>query len=187
MEEYHRLYQRTGLVLSGAETPTIPLDEMLSQLKNNDRQNLNALTVLLFQYAKYLMISSSYDCTMPANLQGIWNGSYTPPWECKYTININTEMNYWMAEPCGLSECHEPLFRLIERLSENGKETARRLYGAKGFCAHHNTDLWVIRVRTEFLTPPPSGLWEAHGCRFIYTSIFFLHRMKYFWQSGRYR
>lgn len=143
MEEYHRLYQRTGLVLSGAETPTIPLDEMLSQLKNNDRQNLNTLTVLLFQYAKYLMISSSYDCTMPANLQGIWNGSYTPPWECKYTININTEMNYWMAEPCGLSECHEPLFQLIERLSENGKETARRLYGAKGFCAHHNTDLWA--------------------------------------------
>lgn len=143
LEEYRRLYGRTRLELEGAQTPALPLNEMLSRLKDGDCRDLNTLTALLFQYAKYLMISSSYDCQMPANLQGIWNGSYTPPWECKYTININTEMNYWMAEPCGLSECHEPLFRLIERLVENGRETARSLYGVKGFCAHHNTDLWA--------------------------------------------
>ncbi len=143
LEEYHRLYRRVRLELAGAQTPSLPLDQMLEKLRGGCEADLNTLTVLLFQYAKYLMISSSYDCVMPANLQGIWNGSYTPPWECKYTININTEMNYWMAEPMGLPECHRPLFRLIDRLAQSGRETARRLYGAQGFCAHHNTDLWA--------------------------------------------
>jgi alpha-L-fucosidase 2 len=100
------------------------------------------LVPLYFQFARYLLISSSRPGTLPANLQGIWNQSLNPPWESKFTININTEMNYWPAEVTNLSELHEPLFDLIDRAKENGRVVARKMYGAGGFVLHHNTDLW---------------------------------------------
>ena len=99
--------------------------------------------MLLYAFAKYLMVSSSYDSKLPANLQGIWNGEFVPPWQSEYTININCQMNYWMVEKCNLSECHLPLFDLIERMVEKGKVTAKTLYGCEGFVAHHNTGLWA--------------------------------------------
>jgi alpha-L-fucosidase 2 len=100
------------------------------------------LASLYFQYGRYLLIASSRPGTMPANLQGLWNESLNPPWESKYTININTEMNYWPAEVTNLSELHEPLFDLIDRAKEEGRHVARAMYGAGGFVLHHNTDLW---------------------------------------------
>lgn len=95
-----------------------------------------------FQFGRYLMIASSRPGSLPSNLQGIWNEDYAPAWGSKYTININLQMNYWPAEVCNLSECHEPLFDLLERMRENGRKTARTMYNCRGFMAHHNTDLW---------------------------------------------
>lgn len=96
-----------------------------------------------FNFGRYLLISSSRPGSLPANLQGIWNDSYNPAWGSKYTININTQMNYWPACSCGLSECLEPLFELIRRMRINGREVAKRMYGCRGFVAHHNTDIWA--------------------------------------------
>ena len=102
------------------------------------------MAALLFQYGRYLLISSSQPGGQPANLQGIWNHSVNAPWDSKYTININAEMNYWPAEVTNLSETHEPLFDMISDLSVTGKETAQVLYGADGWMAHHNTDIWRV-------------------------------------------
>ena len=99
-------------------------------------------TELFFNYGRYLLISSSRPGSLPANLQGIWNKDYLPMWGSKFTININTQMNYWPAEVCNLSECHLPLMDHIERMYENGKRTAQEMYGCRGFMAHHNTDIW---------------------------------------------
>jgi alpha-L-fucosidase 2 len=118
------------------------------------------LVPLYFQFGRYLLISSSRPGTMAANLQGIWNDSLAPPWESKYTININTEMNYWPAEVTNLSELHEPLFDLIDRAKEDGRHVARALYGAGGFVLHHNTDLWGDAVPID---QAGSGIWPMGG------------------------
>ncbi len=100
------------------------------------------LAALFFQYGRYLMIASSRPGGQPANLQGLWNDRLVPPWESKYTVNINTEMNYWLTEPCNLSECGQPLFDAVADLAQSGKSTAREHYGARGWVTHHNFDLW---------------------------------------------
>ena len=143
IREFHKLYNRMSLHINDTVTPELTTEKMLTKLKTGDTQNLDYLTLLLFHYARYLMISSSYNCTLPANLQGIWNGSFEPPWQSEFTININEEMNYWFVEKSNLPECHMPLFDLIDRLVENGKVTAKEIYGCRGFCAHHNTNLWA--------------------------------------------
>lgn len=112
------------------------------RVANFQQGNDPHLASLLFQYGRYLLISSSQPGGQPANLQGIWNGSTHAPWDSKYTININTEMNYWPAEVTNLSETHEPLFDMISELAVIGQETAKVLYGADGWMAHHNTDIW---------------------------------------------
>ena len=96
-----------------------------------------------FRFGRYLSIASSRPGSQAANLQGIWNEEMSPPWDSKYTININTEMNYWHAETCNLSECHIPFFDLLKRMHARGKETAEKMYGCRGFVAHHNTDIWA--------------------------------------------
>jgi alpha-L-fucosidase 2 len=108
------------------------------------------LVALLFDYGRYLLISSSRPGTLPATLQGIWNNELQPPWSSNYTLNINTEMNYWGAEAANLAECHEPLLDLVEALAERGRATARTLYGTRGWAAHHNSDAWAF-------TSPTSG------------------------------
>ena len=119
-----------------------------------------ALVALLVQFGRYLLICSSQPGGQPANLQGIWNRSMNPPWDSKYTVNINTEMNYWPAEVTNLSETHEPLFQLIKDLSESGRETARVLYGADGWVTHHNTDLWRVTSPIDFAA---AGMWPTGG------------------------
>ena len=108
-----------------------------------------ALEALYFQYGRYLLLASSRPGTQPANLQGIWNPYLQPPWFCDYTININTEMNYWPAEVCNLSECHEPLLTMLGELAESGARTARIHYGCRGWCAHHNVDLWRMSTPSD--------------------------------------
>ncbi|MDE7409957.1 MAG: glycoside hydrolase family 95 protein [Muribaculaceae bacterium] len=123
-----------------------------------------SLLALLFQYGRYLLISSSQPGGQAANLQGVWNESNHAPWDSKYTININAEMNYWPAEVTNLSECHQPLFDLIEDLSHTGAETAKTLYGADGWVAHHNTDAWRVCGpvdQARYGMWPNGGAWLA--------------------------
>lgn len=147
VEDYRSLYGRVELRLedcaetdSGASRDAVPTDERIARA--GEGRTDAGLFKLYFDFGRYLMISCSRKGTLPATLQGIWNKDMTPPWDSKYTININTEMNYWPAESCNLSECHEPLFELIKRMVPNGKRTAKEMYGCRGFVCHHNTDIW---------------------------------------------
>lgn len=138
LADYQQLFGRVTLDLGRSDYPGLPTDRRIRQLGAEDPE----LVATFFQYGRYLLIASSRPGTQPANLQGIWNPWTRPPWSSNYTININTEMNYWPAEVCNLSECHEPLFDLIRGLAENGRRTARVNYGCRGWVAHHNVDLW---------------------------------------------
>jgi alpha-L-fucosidase 2 len=129
------------LPMEQEELAALPTDDRLARLRAGEADI--GLTRLFFQYGRYLLQDSSRPGTLPANLQGIWNDSLTPAWDCKYTININVQMQYWPAEVANLAETHEALFDLIDRLRETGAETARVHYGCRGFVAHHNTDLWA--------------------------------------------
>ena len=138
--DYKKLYDRVSIDLGGADCSAVPTDDRLKRLAEGHSDA--GLVELYFNFGRYLLISCSRPGTLPANLQGIWNDKWLPPWDCKYTININLQMNYWPAEVCNLAELHQPLLDLIERMRPNGRRTATVMYGAKGFCAHHNTDIW---------------------------------------------
>jgi alpha-L-fucosidase 2 len=141
IHDYQKLYNRVLFELEGIEEYNkLPTYSRIELARNGEVDR--GLAKLYFDYGRYLLISCSREGTLPANLQGIWNKDMQPAWDSKYTININTEMNYWPSEVCNLSECHQPLFELLKRMLPNGKETARRMYGCRGFVAHHNTDLW---------------------------------------------
>jgi alpha-L-fucosidase 2 len=139
--DHQRFFRRVRLELPvEASARALPTDERLARVQKGAADD--DLFALYFQYGRYLLIASSRPGSMAANLQGKWNDSLTPAWGSKYTININTEMNYWPAETCNLSELHEPLFNLIENGREDGRRVAKFYYGAGGFVLHHNTDLW---------------------------------------------
>jgi alpha-L-fucosidase 2 len=137
--DYKNLFNRVKFELKSDNFSHLTTPE---RLKNYNQNNDSGLNVLLFNYGRYLMISGSQPGGQPLNLQGIWNAEVIPPWNSGYTININTEMNYWPAEVTNLSECHEPLFRLIKESAVNGAETAEKMYGNRGWVAHHNVDIW---------------------------------------------
>ena len=137
--EHQRLFHRVSLDLGRSEAAALPTDERIRRFAAGQDP---ALAALYFQYGRYLLISSSRPGSQPANLQGIWNDSTDPPWGSKYTININTEMNYWPAETTALPELTEPLRTLLQDLSVTGARFAREHYGTGGWVAHHNTDLW---------------------------------------------
>lgn len=158
--DYQRLYRQMQFALAGDDVPhTVP--ELLSEAV--DAEPSPQLLTLLFNYGRYLLIASSRPGSLPANLQGIWNQDFLPAWDAKFTININTEMNYWIAEKCGLAECHQPLFDLLLRMYPNGRKTAAIMYGQEGFVAHHNTDLWGDTAPQDAFLPasywPLGGAW----------------------------
>ena len=166
VREHQRLFRRVQLDLGGSEAARLPTDQRPDKFLAGADPHLAAL---YFQYGRYLLISSSRPGTQPANLQGLWNDLMTPPWESKYTININTEMNYWPAETTNLSECHEPILRLVGELVENGGRTAQVQYGARGWVCHHNTDLWR---QTAPIDGPLWGFWPTGGawlCTHLWT------------------
>ena len=149
VQDHQTLYRRVSLELgqaasaasAGAKAVTeLPTDARLQRFQKGGPDP--GLASLLFNYGRYLLIASSRPGGQPANLQGIWNDSMRPPWSSNWTININTQMNYWPAEPANLAECHTPLFDLIAELAVNGRQTAHINYGARGWASHHNTDLW---------------------------------------------
>lgn len=153
--EHRRLYDRFALDFGPA--PDRPTDERLA---DPDKEADPALAALFVQYARYLMISCSRPGTQPANLQGIWNAEFRPPWNSKYTVNINIEMNYWLPDPANIAETVDPLIGMLEDLTITGAEIAREHYGAKGWVLHHNTDIWRAAAPIDAADP---GLWPMGG------------------------
>lgn len=154
---YQNYFNRVSLNLGQTDSIRNPTDVRIDQFKDGNDPSMAAL---YFQFGRYLLISSSQPDTQPANLQGIWNDQLFPAWDSKYTLNINAEMNYWPAEPTHLPELHEPLIKMVRELSETGAETAKSMYGAKGWVAHHNTDLWRI---TGPVDGSYWGMWPMGG------------------------
>ena len=155
LRDYTKLYQRASLTLKDDRFVNLPTDERLGQFKkansihkkklseyDENNEIDRGLIELYFNYGRYLLISCSRKGSLPANLQGIWNKDFLPPWGCKYTININTQMNYWPAEVTGLSECHMPLMEHLKRMASHGRDVAKKMYGLNGIVAHHNTDIY---------------------------------------------
>ncbi|HEX5054567.1 MAG TPA: glycoside hydrolase family 95 protein [Planctomycetota bacterium] len=156
--DHRRLFDRVQLDLGGHDKRALPTDERLAAVKTGEGDP--DLLATYFQYGRYLLMASSRPGTLPANLQGLWNEHIDAPWNADYHININLQMNYWPAETCNLSECHLPLFGFAEQLVPDGRNTARELYGCRGFVAHHVTDAW------HFTSPIGStqwGMWPMGG------------------------
>lgn len=150
---YQTYFKRVDFDLGTSEAAKQPTD---IRIKNFATHYDPELISLYYQFGRYLLISSSQPSGQPANLQGIWNNSNKPAWDSKYTININTEMNYWPAEKTNLSEMHEPLIQMVKDLGESGKETAKTMYKSRGWVAHHNTDIWRITGVIDFAN---AGMW----------------------------
>ncbi|MDR0892898.1 MAG: glycoside hydrolase family 95 protein [Mediterranea sp.] len=166
VRDYQRFYKRMTFSLGPDRYASLPTDQRLVGFKKNNDLGLIAT---YFEFGRYLLICSSHpDSQEPANLQGIWNDKLLPPWDSKYTCNINLEMNYWPAEVTHLTDLNLPLFHLIEDVSESGRNTAREMYGADGWVLHHNTDIWRITGPVDHAT---SGLWPSGGawlCRHLW-------------------
>jgi alpha-L-fucosidase 2 len=157
VDDHRRLFRRTALELGTGDVADRPTDE---RIKNFAEQNDPELMELYYQFGRYLLIASSRPGSQPANLQGIWNDKIDPPWESKWTTNINTEMNYWPAEVTALSECHEPLFDLLDDVAVSGAKTAKEHYNCRGWVLHHNTDLWR---GTAPINAANHGIWVTGG------------------------
>ena len=155
VRDYQQLFNRVTLHLGASVNA--PTDERVRRFASGDDPGLAAL---YFHYGRYLLIASSRSGSQPANLQGIWNDSMSPPWGGKYTININTEMNYWPALSTNLAETMDPLTAMVADLTVTGARTAREMYGAGGWVAHHNTDLWRA---TAPIDGPQWGMWPTGG------------------------
>ncbi len=136
---YQKYFNRVKLDLGTTAATDLPTDE---RLRNFAATNDPHMVALYYQFGRYLLISSSQPGGQPANLQGIWNNKVHPPWDSKYTININAQMNYWPAEKTALPELHEPFLTMVKEMAVTGQQTARDMYGARGWMAHHNTDIW---------------------------------------------
>ena len=155
--DHQSLFRRVSLDLGTSPAARLPTDERIKAFATgNDPQ----LVALLFQYGRYLLIASSRPGGQPANLQGLWNDSNNPPWDSKYTDNINTEMNYWPAEETNLSECQLPLFDAMKDLAVSGAVTAKEHYNARGWVLHHNFDLWR---GTAPINASNHGIWQTGG------------------------
>lgn len=172
-EDYKALFGRVELDLGHTEQEELPMDERLRAFhKAEDDPELIATA---FQFGRYLTIASSREGSQPANLQGIWNQALRAPWSSNYTININTEMNYWAVESGNLSDCAHPLLKFVEECAASGAKTARINYHCDGWCVHHNVDLWrkttAVGPRKRELNVQPWSFWLAGGgwlCRHLY-------------------
>ena len=171
VKDHQRLFRRVSLDLGRTDAADKPTDQRMG---TNTPQNDPQFAVLYFQYGRYLLMASSRPGGQPANLQGLWNDKLKPPWESKYTININAQMNYWPAEVTNLSECHEPLFAAMDDLVVTGASVAKVHYQARGWVAHHNFDLWRGAAP---INRSNHGIWVTGGAwlathlweRYLYT------------------
>ncbi len=157
IRDFRALFNRVELDLGEAEISKRPSNERLISFNQDEDPNMVSL---FYKYGRYLLISSSRTGTQPANLQGIWNDRLAPPWDSKYTININTEMNYWLAEMTNLSELTEPLTRMVEELAITGQNIAKEHYMLEGWVTHHNTDIWRGAAP---INNANHGIWPSGG------------------------
>lgn len=155
IEDYQRFYKRVSLNLGPSPGSELPTDRRVRAFDGRD----TALAALYFQFGRYLLISCSRPGGQPANLQGLWNDALSAAWGGKYTINLNTEMNYWPAETANLSECAEPLFQMVREIAVTGQRTAQVMYHARGWVTHHNTDLWRATAPIDSAV----GFWPMGG------------------------
>lgn len=177
IEEHKRLFNRVKIDLGTNENANLPTDERLEAFKNG--ANDPSLISLYFQYGRYLLIGSSRPGDLAANLQGIWADGFTPPWSADYHININIQMNYWPAEVTNLSECHLPFIALVDSLRRHGRETARNMYGSRGFTAHFTTDAWYW---TTSVGKAEWGMWAmgaAWSCLHLWEHYAFTQDKKF--------
>ena len=177
--DYQNLFHRVSLQLPESAASFLPTDERMLSIQSKPDPQMAALS---YQFGRYLLISSSRPGTQPSNLQGIWNKDMNPSWDAKYTTNINTEMNYWLAESANLGELAEPLFQMIEELTDQGAQVAREHYGANGWVFHQNTDIWRVAAPMD---GPTWGTFTVGGAwltthlweHFLYTrDVEFLRR-----------
>lgn len=165
--DYQAYFNRSDIMVAGQTAQSkLPTDERIELFANGNDMDLISL---YYQFGRYLMISGSRPGSQALNLQGIWNDSVNPPWFSAYTVNINTEMNYWPAESANLSECHEPMLRFIEECAERGKEAAEKMYHCNGWVSSHNTDIWRSGQSIE---GPPCCFWQAGAgwlCQHLWT------------------
>ena len=154
--DYARYARRTDIRLLDGPDPfsDLPTDKRMLRVKNGGEDT--GLIETYFHFGRYMLISSSRPGTLPANLQGIWNESLDPPWGCKFTVNINAEMNYWISETCNLADLHPQLFDLLDSTRHFGSQTARQYYNARGFVVHHNTDIWGDSIPVDHVQ---AGIW----------------------------
>ena len=157
---YAEYFDRVSMDLGTTPAALLPTDERIKEFAAGDDPQL---VELYFQFGRYLLICSSQPGGQPANLQGIWANSLNPAWDSKYTTNINVEMNYWPAEISNLSELHEPFITMVKEVAQTGAETARTMYGTRGWVLHHNTDIWRITGPVDFAA---SGMWPTGGAWF---------------------
>jgi len=176
VRDYRQPFRRVSIDLGPSPARAKPTDQRLKDLTTADDP---ALAALYFQFGRYLLIASSRPGCQPANLQGKWNDQLAPPWDSKYTVNINTEMNYWPAEVTNLSECAEPLFQMIAECAQSGAKTAKAHYDADGWVLHHNTDLWR---GTAPINKSNHGIWPTGGawlCQHLWEHYLFTGDKKF--------
>lgn len=161
--DYHSYFDRMSLTFDLGNEPVSVAQKATSQCLDDVAEGRTDLSLeqLYFNFGRYLLISCSRPGTLPATLQGLWNKDMEAPWDAKFTININTEMNYWPAETCDLGDCHLPLFDLLKKMLPNGRKTAEVMYGCRGFVAHHNTDIWGDTAPQDLWIP--GSFWVMGG------------------------
>lgn len=179
LSDYQKLFRRVRLNLpdNSEGNSTLPTDERLQRLRGDEGDHKECklqihdghLAVLYFNYGRYLMIAGSRPGSQPMNMQGIWNEDMHPAWGSRYTVNVNTQMNYWPAEVCNLSECHLPLFDLIARMQDPGRKTAKEMYHCRGFVCHHSTDIWGDTAPQDLCKP--ATIWPT-GAAWLCLHIF---------------
>ena len=170
VRDHQEMFGRVDIDLGTSASVDLPTDQRVAAFRDGQDPQLAAL---YYQFGRYLLISSSRTPGQPANLQGLWNDQMLPPWQSKYTLNINCQMNYWPAGPANLAECWQPLFAMIEELAESGARTAQKMWGAKGWVAHHNTDLWRGSAPVDFAY---YGVWPTGGA---WLSLLFWEHYEY--------
>ncbi len=178
--DHKSLFDRFAFDVEGAgRYEDLPTDQRLERLRTETEAEKSeqtedvGLTKLLYDYGRYLVIAASREGGLPTTLQGLWNHEFFPAWDSKYTININTEMNYWHVEGCNLSECHLPLFELLKKVQKNGRYTAREMYGCRGFMAHHNTDIHGDTAPQDTWYP---GTYWVMGAAWLCTHLWMHYR-----------
>ena len=166
IKDFEALYNKSEVKFNDCNLENVPTDERIMKFNKNSEDM--GVIELLYNFGKYMLITSSRKGSLATNLQGIWNDKLRAPWKSNFTTNINTEMNYWSAEVCNLAECHEPLFNFIKELAKTGEKTAKNYYNCGGWTCHHNADVWKHSTPTGPVTASYWPMASGWLCKHLY-------------------